>query len=507
MVVNFGTLSILLICSLKGTALAADGPTLYGRDDACTALEAALPGDVSYPNTTSFIQSTSYWSNQQLETRPRCFVSPKSTESVSTIMSVLTKGNWPFTVKGGGHIPFSGGSSIQDGVTIDLVHLNDVKVSSDKKTVSVGAGTRWMNVTETVETLGLAVVGGRDPNVGVGGLTLGGGISHFSGRYGWACDNVREYEVVLASGRIVTASPQENNDLYWALRGGGGLNFGIVTRFDLVTFEQGQIWINSLTFPGTSNATVIPAFQSLTARGLPSDKAATGFASVAYQPSGNYSTNVGLVYTTVPSPADSMPAVFKPFQNISSATANSSTAGLPSAFLKRSATPYGRRWTWGNIVISASFSNQFLAELMSLFRSRNDATLKSAGEAVTLTMLFQPIPVNVMEAMQKNGGNTLGLKPSNGPLIMVSFPTSWDLPQNDALVEGATRKLIADVEEKARVHKVYTGFVYMNYADAKQDVQKGYGEENYKRLVEIAQKYDPEGKLAQLWKGYFKLTL
>lgn len=110
-------------------------------------------------------------------------------------------------MKGGGHVPFSGGSSIENGVTIDLVHLNNIKISPDRQTVSIGPGNRWINVTETLDPIGLAVVGGRDMKVGVSGLTLGGGLSFFSGEYGWACDNVRQYEFVLASGSIVYTSP------------------------------------------------------------------------------------------------------------------------------------------------------------------------------------------------------------------------------------------------------------------------------------------------------------
>jgi hypothetical protein len=145
---------------------------------------------------------------------------------------------------------------------------------------------------------------------------------------------------------------------------------------------------------------------------------------------------------------------------------------------------------------------------MSLFESRNAGLIAKGGKGEILpTALFQPIPLNVLEAMQKNGGNALGLKPSDGPLILISFPCSWTNPQNDELVYGATRKLIADIEEKAKKYKVYTPYVYMNYADAKQDVQKGYGKENYKKLQKIARKYDPQRKLAQLWRGYFKLDL
>jgi len=198
----------------------------------------------------------------------------------------------------------------------------------------------------------------------------------------------------------------------------------------------------------------------------------------------------------------------RPFQQISSATANSTKAANVSTFLKNYSTPYGRRWTWGNVVVHASFSSKFLSETMSLFESRNVALIAKGGKGEILpTALFQPIPLNVLEAMQKNGGNPLGLKPSDGPLILISFPCSWTNPQNDELVYGATRKLIADIEEKAKKYKVYTPYVYLNYADFKQEVQKSYGKENYKRLQKIARKYDPQRKLAQLWKGYFKLDL
>ncbi|OBT44803.1 hypothetical protein VE00_04965 [Pseudogymnoascus sp. WSF 3629] len=484
MVVIFGTLGIALLCSVSGITLAAKNP-LHARDDACRALAAALAGDVAYPNTTSYLQSADYWSLQQLETQPRCFVAPKSTKEVSTILRVLTEGDWPFTVKGGGHMPFSGGSSIENGVTIDLVHLNDIKVSSDRQSVSVGPGNRWINVTEILDPMGLGVVGGRDMNVGVSGLTLGGGISFFSGMYGWACDNVRRYEVVLASGRIVNATPTENKDLYWALRGGGGSNFGIVTRFDLVIFDQGEVWENGLSFPGSSNATVISHFQNLTIHGMPSDKGATGFVGINYHSStGGYSADVGLVHATVPSSPGSIPAVFEPFQKVPSATANSTITGTVSNFITSIATPYGRRWTWGNVVVSASFPGKFITEIMSLFESHNVALLQNeGGDDISLTALFQPIPVNLIEAMQKNGGNAMGLKPSNGALIMISFPTSWTEAKNDELAYSATRKLIADIEAKAIEYKVHTPFVYMNYADIKQEVQKGYGKENYARLV------------------------
>lgn len=136
---------------------------------------------------------------------------------------------------------FYGASNIQNGLTIDLRHLSLVEVSSDRSLTRVGTGNTWQAVYKKLEPLRLAVVGGRHGGVGVGGLTLGGGISFFSGLHGLACDNVLEFQVVLANGSIVVADTDCHADLYWALKGGGN-NFGIVTRMDLATFKQGDMW-------------------------------------------------------------------------------------------------------------------------------------------------------------------------------------------------------------------------------------------------------------------------
>lgn len=100
-----------------------------------------------------------------------------------------------FAVKSGGHAAFSGASNVEDGLTIDLVNLNGIYISDDQTETFVGAGNVWYDVYTHLQPLGLTVVGGRVSAIGVGGLTLGGGISFFSNRHGWACDNVNAYEV------------------------------------------------------------------------------------------------------------------------------------------------------------------------------------------------------------------------------------------------------------------------------------------------------------------------
>lgn len=126
-----------------------------------------------------------------------------------------------------------------------------------KGTAAVQPGARWGSVYKEIEKYGLSVTGGREGNVGVGGLTLGGGASFHTGTHGFACDGVRNYEVVLADGAIVNANADENPDLFKALKGGSN-NFGIVTRFDMQTFPaaRGGLW-GGLLFLGYEHKQVV----------------------------------------------------------------------------------------------------------------------------------------------------------------------------------------------------------------------------------------------------------
>lgn len=164
---------------------------------------------VSLPNTAPYNASIgSFFSEQNNAIKPACVVSPTSTKDVQEAARVLSTlslvgkfsgQHCQFAVRSGGHTPWAGSATIQDGVDIDLSALNQVTPSKDKKTVSVGPGNRWVDVYMKLEPLGLGVSGGRDGSVGVGGLITGGGMSFFAPRYGFVCDTVTEFEVRLKS--------------------------------------------------------------------------------------------------------------------------------------------------------------------------------------------------------------------------------------------------------------------------------------------------------------------
>jgi FAD/FMN-containing dehydrogenase len=193
---------------------------------------------------------SSYYAAQDRSTEPGCIALPETAQDVSTVITSLTDtGGCTFAIRSGGHSSATGGSNIADGVTIDLRGLDTLEVSSDRSTVSIGIGNTWGDVYSHLDPLGLAVPGGRAATVGVGGLSLGGGISFFSTRYGWTTDNIINFEVVLADGSIVNANTDDDPDLLWALRGGTN-NFGVVTRIDMAAFEQGPFWGGYAYFPG-----------------------------------------------------------------------------------------------------------------------------------------------------------------------------------------------------------------------------------------------------------------
>lgn len=153
------------------------------------------PGRLSYPDSPSYKVEEQYWSQQQALTLPTCRFSPASAPDVSLAVLTLRVTSCQFAVKSGGHAAFAGASNIQGGLTIDLSGLNGIAVSQDHSQTAVGAGNIWYDVYDYLEPMNLTVIGGRVAAIGVGGLTLGGGMSFFSGRHGWACDNVKSYEV------------------------------------------------------------------------------------------------------------------------------------------------------------------------------------------------------------------------------------------------------------------------------------------------------------------------
>lgn len=226
-----------------------------------------------------------------------------------------------FAIRSGGHASSAGAANIPEGVTLDLSGLDTISLEEVQKSdqssapiVSVGVGAKWGSVYSYLEPSNLSVSGARAATVGVGGLLLGGGISYFGPRFGWACDGIVNFEVVLANGSVTNANENENPDLLWALRGGTN-NLGVVTRVDLQTFEQGDLWGGFVVRPYSTAEAQIAA---LAAFADPATGTYDEFASLiitfAYLGTENMSVVVNnLEYTR---PVEAPPPVYEAFTNL-----------------------------------------------------------------------------------------------------------------------------------------------------------------------------------------------
>ncbi|MCB2222503.1 MAG: FAD-binding oxidoreductase [Bacteroidetes bacterium] len=181
-----------------------------------------LPGDAQYPDECKVY-------NGMIHKKPGMIAKCMDVTDVVTAVKFAQKHNLLVSVRGGGHN--AGGLGICDaGLVIDLSLIRYTRVDPQSQTIRVGGGCQWGDVDHAGHAYGLAVPAGIISTTGVGGLTLGGGLGYLTPRFGLTIDNLLSADVVLADGQIVTASADENPDLFWAIRGGGG-NFGIVTSF------------------------------------------------------------------------------------------------------------------------------------------------------------------------------------------------------------------------------------------------------------------------------------
>jgi FAD/FMN-containing dehydrogenase len=210
------------------------------------ATEALRPGDDGYDEAARVFFATG---------RPALIARPRDPGEVAAVLGHARDRGLPVSVRSGGHSPV-GHSTNDGGVGIDLAHLDSVEVlDAGRRLVRVGGGATWGRVAAALDPHGWGLTSGDTTGVGVGGLTLGGGIGWMVRRHGLAIDNLVGARVVTADGALVTASAEEHPDLFWALRGGGG-NFGVVVDFDFVAQEVTTVHHGTVTYQ-VDDATVL----------------------------------------------------------------------------------------------------------------------------------------------------------------------------------------------------------------------------------------------------------
>ncbi|KAK7999745.1 hypothetical protein PG990_012345 [Apiospora arundinis] len=475
---------------------------IVGNGTCCAALALSVNVSVSFPGSVPYDRSlASYWSLQEAEVRPSCIVTPSNRDEAALAIKTLGLGikygseQCSFAVRSGGHTPWAGAANIEAGVVVALQKLNQVTVSVDEKTVQVGPGNRWGDVYRTLDSRGLAVLGGRLATVGVGGLVTGGGFSHFSPRYGFVCDTVDDFEIVLASGAIVNANASVNSDLWRALRGGSN-NFGIVTAFTMRSFKQENYWGGSIISDGSHIDNLLQTFEAFT--GNPEyDPYATNILNLIWQPATDS-------WITLQSPSytktQTNPPALIDFTSVP-ALVNTMRISNSTDFANELFSASGQR----QLMITATFRNS-----LPMLRAIHEIQLQMAPALRNISGLqwslsLQPQPSIMFKASAEAGDNSLGLDESDGNLFNVLLTATWADKKDDPLVVSQTRRMFEQFEAKAERLGVTNPYLYLNYAASWQDPINGYGAESKEFLQKVSSKYDPEGLFQKNVPGGFKL--
>ncbi|RYP06146.1 hypothetical protein DL764_003322 [Monosporascus ibericus] len=388
---------------------------------------------------------------------PSCIFQPTRLEQLQEVIPLLVESHVPFAIRSGGHSAAPDAANIDEGILIDLSGFNEVEYDASRNVAVVGSGLRWREVYSQLDQFNVTVVGGRVLDVGVGGLILGGGVSYLSGLYGLACDNVVNFEVVLADRSVVDANETHHADLFWGLKGGGN-NFGIVTRFTLSTYPVNQVWagIKGYSFddlPALHEAmleyqtSTNDDYSNLMIQGFPGNRSMSAVVSMIYL-----------------KPEES-PAAFAPFYRLNT-TFDTTHVSSFTEFL----SSQGVLGLPPRIDMYTSSFKPNLALYTALHEILTDSPALEQIHSVTAGVSafgMQPISTNVVEQGLARGGNALGLSP-----------------------EAQT---------------YYVPYLFMNDASWDQDVIEHYGEDNVRKLKGIQAKYDPDQVFQKLVPGGFKL--
>ena len=233
------------MADLKIATLSGDYTVI--SEAALKDFRASLHGESLLPGCEGYDDARRVW-NAMVDKRPALIAQCSGTADVINSVNFARENNLLISVRGGGH-NFPGNSVCNDGLMIDLSRMTGVRVDPGARTVRAQGGTKWGAFDHETQAFGLAAPGGTDVDTGIAGLTLGGGIGWLSGSYGLSCDNLVSADVVTADGRSITASADQNPELLWGLRGGGG-NFGVVTNLEYRLHPVGpEVLAGWLIFP------------------------------------------------------------------------------------------------------------------------------------------------------------------------------------------------------------------------------------------------------------------
>ncbi|KAJ5531951.1 hypothetical protein N7494_008503 [Penicillium frequentans] len=492
--------------SWRAFALFITSVASVAKADICSAL--AQGGiSIEYPLTLDYTSALSdYWSAACGDLKPTCIAAPSSAAEMSQIITKLHDFETLFAVKSGGHMPNNGFASIEGGLLISTKNLDQVDYDENEQTAVIGPGISWEEAQQGLDGTGRAVVGGRLGGVGIGGYMLGGGMSFLSTQYGWAANNVVNYQVVLANGTIVDANEDENTDLFASLKGGGN-NLGVVTAYTMETHPIDQVWGGNFVYTKDKTPQVLTALRNFVDN-YPDDKAAI-ILTAEHGVIGVVDFWIMFLFYDGPEP----PAgVFDDFKAIDH-TSTTKTWDSYYDLLKNNDQfiLHGQRYTIATESTPVPNSTVGLDVMQEYFDHWYNVTESVLGvTGVIGSIAFQPVPMAFTKKAKERGGDLLDV-PDNQNYIFFEFDFSYSLAIDDETIDQATQNvyqgmgnLVQKNIDEGLLPDVYRP-LFMNDAYYRQDYWGRINPDSKALALKTRLNVDPDGFFQTRTSGGWRL--
>ncbi len=442
-------------------------------EQAVTALRAQVRGELIQPGDARYDEARKVY-NAMIDKRPALVARCVDAADVISAVNFARDQQLAVAVRGGGHNG-PGFGTCDDGVVVDLSPMRGVRVDPSNKTVRVGGGCVWGEVDHATHPFGLAVPSGFVSTTGVGGLTLGGGIGYLARKYGLTIDNLLSVDVVLADGRFVTASLEENADLFWAVRGGGG-NFGAVTSFLFKAHPVHTVYGGPIVWPLEMAADLIRFWQDFILDAP--DDVNCWFAFITVPPGAPFPEPYHLkkmcaLVCCYTGPLADGEAALKPLRQFSPPAIDfAGPIPLPALQSMFDALyPPGLQWYW-----RADFFNRYDDRAIGLHA-------KYGAELPTMLSTMHIYPMDGAAGRVGSQDTAWGYRDAKFLQIVVAVDPD---PKNNERMIGWTK----DYWLALHPYSAGGGYVNMIMDEGEDHVRAAY-RDNYARLAQIKAKYDP----------------
>ena len=430
--------------------------------------DVIAPGDEGYEDARKV-------HNGMIDRRPAVVVRVANAGDVMTAIRYARDNSLDLSVRGGGHSGPGFGTN-DGGIVIDFSRLRGVRVDPAARTARADAGVTWGDFNSATHAFGLATTGGLISTTGIAGLTLGGGIGYLTRGHGLSLDNLVSADVVTADGKFLVASEDENADLFWAIRGGGG-NFGVCTSFEYRLHPVKDVYWGPMFYEIEEAANLLDFFRDYVKdapreMGLfPAFQIAPPLPFIPEDRHGDMFAAIVACWSGDPAEGERQ---FKAFHDLAEVKAEL-VGPVPYPAINMAFDdlfPKGIRQYW-----KGNFVKELTDDAIAVHVEHGPK-----APTVSSTMHLYPIDGACHDVAQD--ATAFGHRDANFAMVLIS---GWDDPSDDA----ANIRWVRDYSDAIAPHSEAGGYINFMDEDDNTRVRTNYGS-NYDRLVEIKRKYDPD---------------